>query len=269
MLMPDASPPVLYHYTTADGALGILGSGIVRATMIHYMNDSRELAYALSLAEELVFDSIDRTPEYARELCAEFFAAVRLIAVYAFSLSSHEDQLSQWRAYANSGGYAIGISSHRLQAVGAANNATLVRCMYQPDEQRALLAPIVRDMLASATWTQNDSHAGGLIEGYAARFTSAAATIKHPSFREEDEWRLVSGLGIAGDAVRYRVGRGLIVPYVEWPLRNDEQYPVEKVVVGPTLPGTRAARSLHHLTVASFGWPVKVEFSDSPLRPPT
>jgi hypothetical protein len=124
-------------------------------------------------------------------------------------------------------------------------------------------------MLGNATVTASDAHLGGLLEAFAERFTLAAATIKHPSFREEEEWRLVSGLGIDHAAVRYRTGRGLVVPFTEWSLRNAGHYPVETVVVGPTLPGPLASRSLHHLTVGSFGWPVKVEFSDSPLRPTT
>lgn len=265
----DAAPEILYHYTTADGALGILGSGTVRATMIHYMNDSQELRYALDMTEEVVFDSTDGSPEYARAVCAEFLKAVQLIAVYVFSLSPHKDQLSQWRAYAGGAGYAIGIAGCRLRAVAAAHNGSLVKCVYAVDAQRQLLAPIVKEMVSAATISQSDAHGGGLIEGFAARFTLAAATIKHPSFREEDEWRLVSGLGVKQETVRYRLGRGLVVPYTEWSLRGDGQYPIATVVVGPTLPSGLASRSLHHLTVGSFGWPVKVEFSDSPLRPAT
>lgn len=267
--MREAPPDTLYHYTSAEGALGILGTGTVRASMIHYMNDARELRYALDLTEELIFDSASRSESYARELCSEFVAAVQLIAVYVFSLSPHKDQLSQWRAYGGSGGYAIGLASERVMQVAHASNATLVKCEYDVTRQRTLLAPLVHDMLGHATVTQNDSVLGGLYEAFAGRFVLAAATLKHPSFREEDEWRLVSGLGVDRASVRYRTGRGLVVPYTEWSLRHAGLYPIETVVVGPTLPGPLASRSLHLLTVGSFGWPVKVEFSDSPLRTPT
>lgn len=269
MTGPDAVPDILYHYTSVEGALGILGSGSVRASMIHYMNDARELRHALDLAEERIFEIAHRHENYARELCSEFITAVQLIAVYVFSLSPHRDQLSQWRAYGGSGGYAIGIAGSHLQQVAHANSAMLVKCEYDVAKQRALLAPLVDDMLSHATVTQNESRLGGLLESFAGRFTVAAATIKHPSFREEEEWRLISGVSVDRTMVRYRTGRGLVVPYTEWSLCHAGQYPVATVVVGPTLPGPLASRSLHHLTAGSLGWPVKVEFSESPLRPPT
>ncbi|MEX2181910.1 MAG: DUF2971 domain-containing protein [Gemmatimonadaceae bacterium] len=268
MSATGAPPETLFHYTSAEGALGILETGSVRASMVHYMNDARELHYALDLAQEQIFDTAHHSESYARDLCKEFVAAVQLIAIYAFSLSSQRDQLSQWRAYAGNGGYAIGIARTLLEQVARSNDAMLVRCEYDVDKQRALLAPVVADMLSHATVTQNDSHLGGLYEAFAERFVRAAASIKHPSFREEEEWRLISGLGIDRARVRYRTARGLVVPFTEWSLRIGGQYPIATVVVGPTLPGALASRSLHHLTVASFGWPVKVEFSESPLRSP-
>ena len=160
----DAVPDMLYHYTSAEGALGILGSGTVRDSMIHYLNDARELRHALDLAEESIFETAHLHETYARDLCSEFISAVQLIAVYVFSLSPHRDQLSQWRAYGGGGGYAIGIAGSRLQQVARANNATLVRCEYDVARQRTLLAPLVDDMLGHATVTQNDSHLGGLLE---------------------------------------------------------------------------------------------------------
>lgn len=263
----SVGPAQLYHYTSAEGALGILSSGSIRATMIHYMNDAKEFQYALDLAAELILDTPGPSGERHHDICRDFLVAIRRMAVYVFSLSEHRNQLSQWRAYAGGGGYAIGIDTSQLQMLCQANNATLVRCVYDLSSQRALLSPIVAEMLEAAKELAPDANWLELYDTFAARFTSVAATIKHPSFYEEDEWRVVSSIGVPQSTVKYRSAGGLIVPYCEWSLRHGNLYPVAAVVVGPTVSDQLASRSLHHLTVGSFGWPVKVEFSDSPLRP--
>jgi hypothetical protein len=45
---------LLYHYTTQEGLLGILESKSLRATWIHYLNDSREFWHAFEVAKEQI-----------------------------------------------------------------------------------------------------------------------------------------------------------------------------------------------------------------------
>jgi hypothetical protein len=62
-----------------------------------------------------------------------------------------------------------------------------------------------------------------------------APQIKHVSFEEEHEWRLVSGLEDASDLKhRFRTGRFSIIPYTNFTLWDAED-PLDllSVVVGP------------------------------------
>jgi hypothetical protein len=233
--------------------------------MIHYLNDAQEFHYALKLAEHLVLTS-PVAEAHHRAICNEFLSAIQRMAVFVFSLTKHKDALRQWRAYSANGGYAIGFSTAHLQAVASANGAMLVRCDYDPESQRARLAPIVSEMIREAEAIEA-RHALDLYDQFAGRFTEVAAAIKHPSFRDEDEWRLISGISVNPSSVQYRDAGGLIVPYCEWSLRQGDTYPVSTIVIGPTIHSDLAARSLHYLTSSVFGWPVKVEFSDSTYRP--
>ncbi len=51
-----ADPPreTLYHYTSLSGLLGIVDSGVLRASDIRYMNDSAELRHTLDLLQSHV-----------------------------------------------------------------------------------------------------------------------------------------------------------------------------------------------------------------------
>ena len=80
-------PSLLYHYTSAEGLAGILGSGLIQAGHVAFMNDPSET--------HLLFGGPPEEPIYHH---------------YVASFSAHEDDLSLWRAYGDNGrGSAIGI----------------------------------------------------------------------------------------------------------------------------------------------------------------
>jgi hypothetical protein len=64
-----------------------------------------------------------------------------------------------------------------------------------------------------------------------------ASVFKHPSFREECEWRLISEphSNFVKPGIQYREGKSSLVPYVEVPIVDgDEKVQLEKLIIGPT-----------------------------------
>ena len=64
-----------------------------------------------------------------------------------------------------------------------------------------------------------------------------AAILKHPSFREEKEWRIVSPViaNEAGAPILFREGHAMLVPYIEFNLSVDGRPPVlDHLYLGPT-----------------------------------
>jgi len=64
-----------------------------------------------------------------------------------------------------------------------------------------------------------------------------AAVLKHPSFREEKEWRIVSPViaNTAGAPILFREGHAMLVPYIEFDLGLDKKPPVlDHLYLGPT-----------------------------------
>ena len=89
------------------------------------------------------------------------------------------------------------------------------------------------------------------------------AAIKHPTFAEEQEWRLLSTSWGASESLRFRPGSAGLVPYVEVSLPDDA---VAHVIVGPgRYPRVRISGVAQLLERHGMGG-VEVVGSRSPLR---
>jgi hypothetical protein len=55
-------PEILYHYTSQFGLIGMLNDKTIRASKIHYLNDSKEFALALKLARNELTERINAAP---------------------------------------------------------------------------------------------------------------------------------------------------------------------------------------------------------------
>ncbi len=62
------APSQLFHYTDQSGLLGIIKSGQLWATKIQYMNDTTELALAISLAKDHLTERIEKLNNESAEL---------------------------------------------------------------------------------------------------------------------------------------------------------------------------------------------------------
>lgn len=69
--------------------------------------------------------------------------------------------------------------------------------------------------------------------------THVAPLYKHPKFKGEKEWRLVSALPPAPGSIKYRAGASLVIPYQEVTLATrGKGIPAQQVLVGPSpIPG--------------------------------
>ena len=149
------------------------------------------------------------------------------------------------------------------------------RCIYDVEQQRRVIRELVDILYAEACagTADGESQATECGRGTFVHLQDAilriAALFKHPSFREEDEWRAVSAVvdGGSAEAVRYRVGQFTLIPYRFFSLARQENTRVElsRVYVGPS-PHTRLSiRSLQQL-LAENGLTPTITSSDVPYR---
>ncbi len=252
------TPPYLYHYTTVDGLVGILGSKVLWATSIRHLNDSSEFRYTVALARyETLQMPWGASGSYAAflEPFHDTLAGMEDGTVYVASFSAVPDLLSQWRAYGQPGlGVAIGFRTEDLEHLATASGYTLLRCHYTRSTHEAAL----RQALTEASEPPQP-----LLFG--KRVLSLAPIFKHPSFSEEAEWRLLSGIPASGPLRFRRIG-SLLAPYRCVSLAQDGPVPISEVLLAPSLFPDENAFALQ-LLLAEHGLPhVPVRHSQIPYR---
>jgi hypothetical protein len=266
----DQLPSVLYHYTDANGLLGILQSRKLWASDVMYLNDSKEIHYGhgLGLAfiqqfreDSMVYRSLRRGLGYLSSMINE-----ANVNDYIVSFCAKPDLLSQWRAYGRNGtGFAIGFDRSVLDSVIAPMDyhnmiASLFPIVYGEALQQKLFTEF-----ATAARSYCGEPTVGVLEWEDLRpWINLVLKCKHPLFREEQEWRLSVLRLLPGAAPSFRVRQGNIIPYWCIPLHVDS---VVSVHVGPTANpelSTRVVRDL--LKYSGHAVAKAIEVSAVPLR---
>lgn len=263
----DAVPERLWHYTTTEGLLGIIGSRKIWATDAMYLNDSREL---LEGADRLAWEAGNAVgdptpnPSPVRRLWLELHATlggdakVKLPAQgpYVTCFCSESDLLSQWRGYASGSGFAIGFAGERLKAQADSLQGRLVKVIYDspPPGDDALFRG------SALTVGESGSHMVPAPEDL--------AKYKHRAFREEHEWRLVlshaSVLARQSEQAnpKFRSGVLGLTPYVQVEFGSDS---LVEVMVGPG--GDQELRRLAvERLLTSAGIMAVTTISEAPFR---
>jgi len=119
--------------------------------------------------------------------------------VHVFSLTAREDQLSQWRAYCRGGGYALGFRRTELQSLMRAHCFFLGPCLYEKADQESRITDCLRAGMnaydTAKAGSEQTTPRTAAIEGLkecGLNLYILAALLKHPSFCEEEEWRLIA-----------------------------------------------------------------------------
>jgi hypothetical protein len=262
----------LYHYTDANGLLGILQRKCIRAGNVRYMNDSSELNHVGDVISEA---ATKLEGEATTEASRTFLRILREsplryhfpdTEVYAACFSESWDVLSQWRSYANDGaGYAVGIGcDSRFQVIRVKQDATaqggqgtendgsperpevwarLYKVIYLESEQLARVTPwligLVQalDRRALNTPSLTDQGIAQAFITVKLEVVPLGVTMKNGGFEEEREWRLVVSDDPSGwrlqDRTQFKSSRFGLSPFIE--LRHADSLPLVSIAHGPKL----------------------------------
>jgi hypothetical protein len=249
-LYADIPQGILYHYTTFTGLLGIVKSRALWASDIRYMNDSAELRHTADLINVEVRERIDGGHPNPH-LLTQFvdWVSHRITSghmLFGASFRSQGNLLSQWRGYSTPGkGVSLGFSPEYILQCAEKQHFMVGRCIYEPAKQRLLIREVVDavETLASRLAVGGRTAAERSVlyrETFATMETDLlriAAILKHPSFREEREWRIVSPV-IANNVespILFREGHAMLVPYIEFDIsQGDEPIAMDHLFLGPT-----------------------------------
>jgi hypothetical protein len=230
--------PVLFHYASQRGLLGIISSKKIWATNIMYMNDATELLYAIDIAQKATKKLLPHLEGREKAFLDKFESDLEVLpefgakGVYISSFSEESDLLSQWRGYCSEGnGFSIGFDfNSKLSTTILRQRLKLVKCEYIPEKQIDIIVGFLTEAVKTLQqYISTDKIVEISLHNTITllKFIETASSIKHPSFAEEKEWRLVTGpISITSDEVKYRSSKTTLVPYFEMEL-SDDNMPLE------------------------------------------
>jgi hypothetical protein len=231
--MPDDA--IIYHYTSQDGLLGIIRNKSLWVSSILHLNDSAEFAYSIEIVRENLNIRLqnERGPwnGYYGAILAGF-EAIKDLTLFVGSFSEEGDLLSQWRAYTSGGvGFSLGFKHANLKRLADQQNFRFLKCSYDKTEHNTILNKLIDE---SAGLVINGDY-GLAVQAFFLGLFNIAPALKHPSFSEEREWRVVSPTIQTTDTnTKIRTGKSMLIPYGEFNLQEGGKLSVSKIVVGPT-----------------------------------
>ena len=240
--------PVLFHYTDANGLLGILQSQKIRATNFSFLNDSTEVRYGLSVIRKVLNDLADETRVPVGSIEEALFAYAELSDLYVACFTKQPDDLNQWRGYGplDSDRYALGFRTEGLRlrldsAPRASVKTYFSQIEYSLDTQLNMIQSVIAARL-SVTRSSGRSRTPWSI---ALELLELAATFKDSSFWHEQEWRvIVNSVSRNEVPVNFGVRAGRLRPYVNLCMANPgDQLPLVHLTLLPAgrLPGCPVA----------------------------
>lgn len=276
-------PNILYHYTSYFGLDSIVKSGKVWFSDIAFLNDASEMQLAIDLISDYTGGIDPNISELGRELIRRssihYAPDSPANGFFVACFCADGDLLSQWRAYGSGGGYALGFNSREMADTG---NIRVRKIVYDPELQKSFVQEIVNDTLKllesvagsrSIKDLDSDEHTLPTFCAFlSTHLTELLCSFKHYSFREEGEWRLIYDFQRDRDIneLKFRLGNGFPVPYLEMPLAIQKEKmpnsPLVQIIHGPTLHPKLTQKSLALMLQRECMEHVEVTGSESPLR---
>lgn len=272
-----------FHYTTAAGFQGILAGGGFWATDANYLNDFKEIQVGVGYAREwLDRNRKSLTDTYGKDVVVRVDNNMQPQPgrqsgrrMFVCSFSANGDSLSQWRAYGEGGGYAIGIHGSHLRKKAKQLGLAFEKCVYDHDELDNPVVAFLDSLLKGeyfsrlAAARQTDPHTD-LLPDLCNGVMRNSIILKGKAFAEECEWRLFPDPALplrCKDPQQFRIRNGVFVPFVKFRIfpdgenekylriSNNSQMPVLTVVIGPT-----AHKELAWDGLAKMLWQLQYEY---------
>ncbi|HWR14020.1 MAG TPA: DUF2971 domain-containing protein [Terriglobales bacterium] len=297
---PDPVPP-LFHYTGAGGIRGIIRSDRLWASGAQYMNDWMEVVYGFEIIMKNLRELVEsrKLPERSQQVFTEVLRLMNepdspFVDAYFVAFCEKGNLLSQWRAYAGTQGFAAefdplvlkGELTLTTNALG--RNLRLAKVEYDPRKQDKGLQDLISELTDTIeTQVRNGSKKAPGPEATVVEFarvvlSSWAATVKHPGFEEEQEWRVIFQPLITAEE-RYlstqefavRLEGEELVSHVEFmpnakvaPKRGKEgpKLPIKSITCGPNVAMRSAMRALEILLRNNGYESVEIRKSEIPAR---
>jgi Protein of unknown function (DUF2971) len=274
-------PPIIYHYTNDAGLRGILETGKLWLTDIFSLNDPSELSHgfshAISILRDKAADGHPWTKDFAQafekfggELQANFFVG---------SFSSIEDDLGQWRAYADNGrGYTLGFNTKVLETafVHASPGNNTFPVTYDDAQLGSIHHQFVEMIFPLITLPNGRQLSDKITTEYltelrvvlARHVARSALFYKHEAYSNEQEYRFlqIHRADVTPPGMKFRARRYSLVRYTEFDWRSVAPEALKRIVIGPSADNQRAVQFARDCLQSYHPGEAEIAFSKIPYR---
>ena len=227
----------LYHYTGIGALLGIEQSESLWASCVYFLNDGKEIVYAQKLLIKLIKEKVKEAHGIEAGFLNQFIEWVKPFNnipynMFIFSLSEEQNLLSQWRSYTPHGkGVSIGFSPMVVGNIIKENKLKIAKCRYDNDEHSEIMNILLERMLHTfrnshhrldTSKEPHNQEYHKFLEQFRGDILQVFSTIKHPAFKEEKEWRLISKYypSYVVPEIKFREGASMLAPYTEFKIQR-------------------------------------------------
>ena len=251
----------LYHYTKVAGLEGIIKSEAIWFTDFRHMNDPSEVGHGITLCRDvirLLKPGKDGRVALFLDCLADMMRLdnfSKALEYFIGSFSRADDDLGQWRAYADNGkGVAIGFAPHLFK---------IEHTTEKPANEIAFVSPVIYDLAATSRRHEEaigqaerifletaEAHRDLLsnrdigipfIQDFARAVIASpliwnCLTSKHPAYAHEQEVRLII-LGLHDKLrpyIKTRIRSADIIPYISYKMPIRQEGSIGHIVVGPS-----------------------------------
>jgi len=234
MTIKSNTPDRLYHYTDQNGLIGILDSKSMRATHLFYQNDASEFKHG----EEVFYRVIETVKARNNatsngDIVADIKSRIATYnnPVFTTSFSESEKSLNQYRGYSKSKpGFSIGFDIEKIKSHAESLNfqCKIAKCLYNDREQEDFAEKMIAEHIPHDSEISQDA-----INRIAAIISTYSSVMKHESFHEEKEWRLIYDcLNPVRKFYHIRAGESFLIPFLAVPIITNEV--IKSITIGPT-----------------------------------
>jgi len=257
----SAMPDRLYHYTSTGGLVGIVSSGVLRASNFSYLNDSAEIQYGREIARTVIKAYIESNQSSAHR---EVFVRAKKtlddvgmgVEFYLACFCTEADLLSQWRSYGSAkGGFCIGFDTKALPDSGL--KYSLSRALYDLGEQQHNVKQAIDSAAQALSVGSSADFLDRVHDLFTRKVIGKICFFKHPGFAEEKEWRAVHQFESA-DQIKFDTSSGIIKPFVDLWTCSDQRsgqvrLPIAEVIIGASVFSSQSKKALE-LLLNQYGY---------------
>lgn len=235
---------ILYHYCSVETFFNIIKGANLWLSDIAKSNDYQECMVCREIVNERIKEYLKNDIKSLEAWENWYKNGVEVnssIRTFCVCFSESEDQLSQWRGYAQDGkGIAIGFDKKILEELNLISEYHIAfgKVIYNNSEE--YVKEIVDDNIQKFEYKGVGHVALELSQNYRMKFPF----VKNQGFEEEREWRAVvcSQVGnynipssdkILFSKIKYRTSNNKLIPYIEMNFDKIKQNIIKEILLGP------------------------------------